>query len=54
MIIAYIPLLFAIAGLLLFALASNPKVVRVGEIMFFCGFLVTMFSLASKTVHLLQ
>lgn len=41
--IAILPLIIAVVGLLLWALASNPKVAEVGRIMFFCGaFVVTM------------
>lgn len=28
-----------LAGLLLYGFATNPKLVRIGEIMFFCGLL---------------
>ncbi len=49
--IAYIPLLVALLGLLAYALASNPKVQEIGRIALFCGLLVTMFSLASKVLR---
>ena len=51
--IAYIPLICAIVGVLLYVLASNPKVQEIGRLAYFAGFLVLMFTLASKTVHFL-
>lgn len=42
MIVIYIAPLVAVVGLLLYALATNPKVARVGEIMFFAGLLATL------------
>lgn len=47
MSIALIPLIIAIVGLLLWALASNPKVAEAGRIMFFCGVLVVTMGLAN-------
>lgn len=52
MIIALAPLIIAIVGLLMWSLSSNPKVQRIGEILFFCGALVVTLGLGSKTVHL--
>lgn len=49
--IIYTPVLFAIIGLLMYALSKNPKNARIGEIMFACGLLVTMFLLESGKVH---
>jgi len=37
--IIYLSPLAAIVGLLMYALSTNPKVIRIGEIMFFCGLL---------------
>lgn len=51
MLVAYIPLLVAIVGLLMFALASNAKVARIGEHMMWTGLLVTLLSVMGKTVH---
>lgn len=34
-----LPLLFALVGLLMYALSANGKLVEVGRIMFFCGLL---------------
>lgn len=52
MIIAYIPALFALVGLLIFAFATNPKAATIGEWIFLCGFLVTMMTLAKVTMRI--
>jgi len=52
MIIALVPLVVAIAGLLLWLLASNVKVAEIGKIMFCCGLLALMFATAKKTVSI--
>lgn len=41
--LVYFSLLVAIIGVVMFAIAANPKVVRIGEILFFCGTLVFLF-----------
>lgn len=51
--IAYIPLLFAVVGVLMYALATNPKIQEIGRIMFACGWLVTMFVLSGHTLRIL-
>lgn len=38
-LLAYLPILVALAGLLMYALAANPKVVELGRIMFWTGLL---------------
>ena len=48
MIVATVPALFALVGLLMFALSGNPKVARIGEIMLFCGLLVALFVLSRE------
>ena len=50
--IAYLALLIALAGLLLYVLAANAKLVEVGRILFFCGMLATALALSGKTVKL--
>lgn len=52
MIIAVIPLIFAIIGLLMWVLAGNPIVKRAGEIIFFCAFLALMFAFSGKTISI--
>lgn len=32
------PLIIAVIGVLMYALCANPKLVRIGEIILFCGF----------------
>ena len=51
--IAYIPLVVSLAGLLTYAIASNPKVAEAGLIAYGCGLLVTLFALAAHTVRFL-
>jgi hypothetical protein len=46
-----IPLLVCLVGVLMYALAANPKLVRIGEILFFCGLLVALFALAEGRVR---
>lgn len=51
MLIAYVPIIFIIIGLLIYALADGKKA-EVGRIIFAAAFLVTMLNLASKTFHI--
>jgi hypothetical protein len=50
--IAYVALLIALVGVLMYALASNPKLVEIGRIMFFCGLLVVTWFLGAHQVKL--
>ncbi len=52
MIIAFIPLLFAIVGLLMYVLATNGKVSELGRLIFFAGFLITMLSMEGHTFRI--
>ncbi len=52
MFVAIIPLVVAIIGVLVYALASPTKVVEIGRIMFWTGLLVTLFVAAEKAVKL--
>ena len=45
MLIATIPLIVAIVGVLMYALAANPKLADIGRIMFLCGLFVTLLLL---------
>lgn len=47
--IIYLSLLVALIGVLMFALCQNPKLVRIGEIMFACGTLA--FLLTANSAH---
>ena len=49
--VALLPLILAIVGLLIYALASNPKTAEIGRLMFACGLLVLAFALAKTVVH---
>ena len=51
-LITSIPLLVAIIGLLIYALAANPKVGELGRLAYATGLLVTLFAFASHTVSL--
>lgn len=52
MVIAYIPLLFAIVGLLIYVLAKSPEVKHIGDVLMWTGWLVTMLAMASRTLRL--
>jgi len=49
MLIAIIPFLVLIAGLLMWILASHPKVQEAGRLMFFCGCFVLTWHYAGET-----
>ena len=51
-IITLVPLLILVVGLLMYALAANPKVQEIGRIMFQCGMFVLTWVLAGQTVRL--
>lgn len=53
MLVSWIVLLIAVAGLLLWALAAHAILKEAGRIMFFCGLLATCFVLAGKAVRVL-
>jgi len=50
--IAYIAVLIALAGLLMYILAANAKVQELGRILFFCGMLAVTMQLAGKSFRL--
>lgn len=50
--LAYLPLLIALAGLLLYVLPANGKVQEIGRILFFAGVLVFIWHLGMRTVRL--
>lgn len=52
MLIAIIPIVVLIVGLLMWVLATNAVVKEAGRIMFFCGMLVTTFVAARVTWRL--
>lgn len=44
-LIATIPVLAAIVGLLMYALCANPKLAEIGRLLFFAGILVALFAM---------
>lgn len=52
MIIAIVPVIVTIVGVLAYALASNAKIAEIGRLAYACGLLVTLFTLASKVIRL--
>jgi Na+/phosphate symporter len=50
--IIYLSPLVALIGLLMYGFASNPKLVRIGEIMFACGLLATLFTMSAGSFRL--
>ena len=47
MLIAIIPFLALVIGILIYVLASNSKLVEIGRAMFWTGMLVTLFVVAN-------
>lgn len=45
------PLVVALLGLLVYLLASNPKVQEIGRIIFFCGLFWLVFLFAGHTLR---
>ena len=52
--IIYLPLLIAIIGALVYALAANPKAAELGRLMFFCGLWVFLLVYGGSTVTALR
>jgi Na+/phosphate symporter len=52
MIIAYIPLVMALIGLVVYLVAVNPKAAELGRILFAAGMLVTMLAMAQHVLRL--
>lgn len=50
----YLQLLAALAGLLLYAFATNGKLVEIGRILFFCGLFTFLLGLPAHVVNLLR
>lgn len=53
MAIIALPLLVAVVGVLMYALAENPKVAEMGRIAFFVGLLVLVSAAGQQVVSLL-
>ena len=52
--IIYISLLVALIGVLMYALAANPKLVEIGRICFAFGLLAFLLRLTSEAVSVLR
>jgi hypothetical protein len=52
MLIAIVPVLAAVVGILVYVLASNAKVAEIGRALMWCGILVTLAVVANHTVRL--
>lgn len=52
MIVILLPVLVVVVGLLVFALAANPKPAEIGRILFGCGALVATYLAAGVTIWL--
>ncbi len=50
MIIALVPLLAALIGLLMYFVCTNPKVVELGRTLMWCGILITLVAAMNHVV----
>jgi hypothetical protein len=50
--VALIPVIFAVAGALVYALSANAKASEIGRLIFVAAFLVVMFAAAGHSVRL--
>jgi hypothetical protein len=50
--IALVPLVVALVGLVTYALSTNAKVAEIGRILFFVGALWLVYVLSGKVLHL--
>ena len=51
MLIVWVPFFVCIIGVLVWVLAKTEPVKRIGEYMFACGLLVTLFEVGTKVIH---
>lgn len=49
-VIAYIPLLAAVAGALVYGLASNPKLSELGRLLFLAACIAFLFAMGNAVV----
>lgn len=49
----FLSLLIALIGLLMYGFSANPKLVRIGEIMFGCGLFVFLLRFGMEAVNAL-
>lgn len=50
-VISIVPLLVAVVGALVYALAANPKLSEMGRLAFFAGLFVTLLVFAGQVVR---
>ena len=50
--VVFLPLLVVVIGVLVYALASNPKVVEMGRIAYFCDLLAFLLAGGEQVVSL--
>jgi hypothetical protein len=53
MLVALVPVFCAVLGVLMYALAANPKTQELGKILYAASVFALMFTLAGRLVHLL-
>jgi hypothetical protein len=51
MIVLYLPMIVCVAGLLCYALATNPKVAEMGRLAFFAGMLAFLLDTAPRLIR---
>jgi hypothetical protein len=52
--VIYLSLLVALAGVLLYALSANPKMVEIGKIMFWTGLLAFLLRMTGPSIGILR
>jgi uncharacterized membrane protein len=50
--IAFVPIIFGVVGVLVYALSANPKLQELGRITFAASAFALMFALAQRTITL--
>lgn len=52
MLIAIVPVVVAVVGLLMYALCKDVKLAEIGRLAFSCGLLVSLFVVARTTLRI--
>lgn len=50
--VIYVPLLFALIGILMYALAVNPKLVEIGRLLFWTSWLAFLLTSYPTLIHI--
>lgn len=50
--IAYVPLLIGLLGMVVYWMAAPPKAQELGRLMFFAGILVTLFAFSGHAIKI--